>query len=303
MSDTSRFPPVTVLGAGPMGRALAGAFLDAGHPVTVWNRTRGRLDELVARGAREAATVAGAVRPGSLVVVCVLDYDALHAILEPAAPALAGSTVLSLTADTPARARQAAGRFAELGVPYLDGSVLSPAPSIGTDDAVLLYSGPAELYDRHRDTLGALGGTGTWLGTDPGRAAAYDVALLDLFWTAVSGWVHALALARAQGVAARGLVPHARGILRIVDDVVGGFADDLDDGRFDRDTASLRSALAGMEHVADTAEQSGVDSGVLRAAAAVARRAVIDGFGDDGVSRLAERLAPTASTPDTTTPR
>lgn len=34
--------PVTVLGLGPMGRALASAFLAAGHPVTVWNRTPGR---------------------------------------------------------------------------------------------------------------------------------------------------------------------------------------------------------------------------------------------------------------------
>lgn len=30
---------VTVLGLGPMGAALASAFLAAGHPTTVWNRT------------------------------------------------------------------------------------------------------------------------------------------------------------------------------------------------------------------------------------------------------------------------
>ncbi len=30
---------VTVLGLGPMGRALAGAFLEAGLRTTVWNRT------------------------------------------------------------------------------------------------------------------------------------------------------------------------------------------------------------------------------------------------------------------------
>jgi phosphoglycerate dehydrogenase-like enzyme len=48
---------VTVLGLGAMGSALAGAFLAAGRPVTVWNRTQGKAGELVARGATEATTV------------------------------------------------------------------------------------------------------------------------------------------------------------------------------------------------------------------------------------------------------
>lgn len=38
--------PVSVIGLGAMGRALAGAFLDAGHPTTVWNRSPGRAGEL-----------------------------------------------------------------------------------------------------------------------------------------------------------------------------------------------------------------------------------------------------------------
>lgn len=42
--------PVTVLGLGPMGQALAGAFLGKGHSTTVWNRTAARGDALVARG-------------------------------------------------------------------------------------------------------------------------------------------------------------------------------------------------------------------------------------------------------------
>ncbi|WP_202919555.1 NAD(P)-binding domain-containing protein [Streptomyces adustus] len=37
--ESTRLRPVTVLGPGPMGRALAAALLAARHPVTVWNRT------------------------------------------------------------------------------------------------------------------------------------------------------------------------------------------------------------------------------------------------------------------------
>jgi 3-hydroxyisobutyrate dehydrogenase-like beta-hydroxyacid dehydrogenase len=54
MRGTRNLVPVTVIGLGPMGRAMAGALMRAGHPVTVWNRTPRRADELVAEGARLA---------------------------------------------------------------------------------------------------------------------------------------------------------------------------------------------------------------------------------------------------------
>ncbi len=44
-------PPVTVLGLGALGKALATAFLTNGHPTTVWNRTADKADPLVALGA------------------------------------------------------------------------------------------------------------------------------------------------------------------------------------------------------------------------------------------------------------
>jgi len=42
---------VTVIGLGSMGSALAGAVLEAGYPTTVWNRTAGKAEPLVRRGA------------------------------------------------------------------------------------------------------------------------------------------------------------------------------------------------------------------------------------------------------------
>jgi len=64
---------------------------------------------------------------------------------------------------------------------------LTPTPSIGTPTAFVLYSGAEQVYDAYRDTLASLGGTATYLGADPGRAAGYDTALLDIFWSASAG--------------------------------------------------------------------------------------------------------------------
>ncbi|MEU9835202.1 NAD(P)-binding domain-containing protein [Streptosporangium sp. NPDC048047] len=283
--------PVTVLGLGPMGQALAGAFLAAGHPTTVWNRTASRAEPLVARGAVLAATAADAAAASPLTVACVIDYDAVHSVVEPASAALKGRTLVNLTADTPERARRTAEWAAGHGIDYLDGAVMTPTPTIGGPAAVVLYSGPEEIYRAHEATLAAIGGTASHLGADPGRAAAYDVSLLDLFWTSMSGLVHAFALASAEGVAARELAPYAKGIGALLPTLIDEFAGHADDGRHPGDRSAILSALAGMEHIVHASRARGLDTGVLDAAVAVARRAVDAGHGGDGFSRLTEVIA------------
>ncbi len=285
-------PTVTVLGLGPMGRALAGAFVDAGVRTTVWNRTPGRDAELVARGAVSAATAGEAVAASALTVVCVVNYDASDAVLRRAEveAALKGRAVVNLTADSPDRARSTAAWAAEHGVEYLDGAIMTPAPSIGTPAAVFLHSGPAELYERFAPVLALLGGTHTHLGEEIGRAAGFDLALLDIFWTAMAGYVHALALARAEGISGRELAPFAQGIGAILPPLFTEFAEDFDSGSYSGAVNPLTSAVSTMAHVVHTAESHGIESGVMRAAEGLVRRTVALGHGADGVSRLAEVL-------------
>ncbi|MGW2850013.1 NAD(P)-binding domain-containing protein, partial [Streptomyces sp. NPDC001274] len=67
--------PLTLLGLGAMGTALARAWLAEGHPLTVWNRTPARAAALVGEGARAADDAAAAVAANRLVVVCLLDHQ------------------------------------------------------------------------------------------------------------------------------------------------------------------------------------------------------------------------------------
>ncbi|MCP2169811.1 3-hydroxyisobutyrate dehydrogenase [Goodfellowiella coeruleoviolacea] len=283
---------MTVLGLGPMGQALAGAFLASGHPTTVWNRSADKADALVAKGATRAATVADAVAASPLVIVCVIDYTAVRAIVDAAGDTLTGRTLVNLTADSPDRARELAAWAAERGVDYLDGTILTPAFTIGGPNAVLLYSGPEATYQAHRATLASLGGTATHLGADPGRAAAHDVALIDMYWTAVSGIVHGFALAGAEGIAAADLVPFAQGIAGLLTTTVATFAEQLSAGEYPGHTSNIQSAAAGMAHVIHAAEARGIDTTVLSAARAIAQQAIDAGQGKDSFSRLAQRLQP-----------
>ncbi|NUR87805.1 MAG: NAD(P)-dependent oxidoreductase, partial [Nonomuraea sp.] len=174
-TDTS----VTVLGLGLMGRALAAAFLKAGHATTVWNRTPSKADELVAAGARLAPTAADAIEAGSLTVVCLTDYDAVRELL--AAADLTGTTLVNLTSGSSAQARETARWAGQRGARYLDGAIMAVPPVIGTPDAVILHSGPQEDFEAYEQALTALG-TVTYLGEDHGLASLYDVAGLAMMW-------------------------------------------------------------------------------------------------------------------------
>ncbi|MFF8590629.1 NAD(P)-dependent oxidoreductase [Streptomyces sp. NPDC015220] len=293
MSKHSEQSAVTVLGLGPMGRALAGAFLGAGLRTTVWNRTPGRDAELVERGAAGARTAREAVAASELTVVCLVNYDAVDAVLrrEEVAAALKGRTVVNLTADTPGRARELADWAAAHGIRYLDGAIMTPTTTIGTPAAVFIHSGPAEFYREHRPVLEALGGTHTHLGEEIGRAAAYDIALLDVFWTAMTGYAHALAVARAEGVTARELAPFAQGIGEILPPLFGEIAEDVESGGFSGEGNPITSAVSSMAHIVHASEAHGIDAGVMRAAEGVVRRAIARGHGADGFSRIAEVLS------------
>ncbi|MDH6628460.1 3-hydroxyisobutyrate dehydrogenase-like beta-hydroxyacid dehydrogenase [Streptomyces sp. LBL] len=292
MSMSPDQPAVTVLGLGPMGGALSGAFLDAGLRTTVWNRTPGRDRELVERGAVGAPSATEAVAASALTVVCLVNYDAADSVLRdaPVTDALKGRTVVNLSADTPDRARDTASWADAHGIRYLDGAIMTPTTSIGTPAAVFLHSGPEGLYREHRPVLDALGGTHTHLGEDIGRAAAYDIALLDLFWTATAGYAHALAVAGAEGVTARELAPFAQGIAAILPPLIEGWADDVDSGTFSGEGNPITSAVSSMAHIVQASEAHGIDAGVLRTAEGQARRVIGLGHGTDGFMRVTEVL-------------
>ncbi|MET9293592.1 NAD(P)-binding domain-containing protein [Streptomyces sp. NPDC003077] len=280
---------VTVIGLGPMGRAMANAFLDKGYRVTVWNRTASKADELVAAGAERAATVQDALAAGELVVLSLTDYDAMYAILEPAAGALAGRVLVNLGSDTPERAREAARWAARHGARFLTGGVQASPPQIGQPGASTFYSGPEEVFEAHREALEVLTET-NYRGADPGLAALYYQATVGIFWTTVLGWLQALALADAHGVSAGELLPSASSVLAGMPDFMGFYTQRIDAGDFAGDIEKLAMGVASVDHVVQTAKDAGVDTTLPAALLEVFRRGAAAGHADDSATRLVEIL-------------
>ncbi|MBF6439352.1 NAD(P)-dependent oxidoreductase [Nocardia cyriacigeorgica] len=279
---------VSILGLGLMGRALARAFLKAGHPTTVWNRTPATAEPLVAEGARQAPTAAEAIAAGSLTIICVSDYPAVYELLDGAE--LAGTTLLNLTSGDSAQARAAARWAEQRGAHYLDGAIMAIPQAIGTDEAVILLSGVQAHAEAHRSTLEALG-TLTYLGGDHGLASLYDVAGLAMMWGVLNAWLQGTALLRTAGVDAATFAPFAQQMAASVAGWLPGHAEQIDAGSFATEVASLDTHVRTMAHLIEECEAAGINAELPRLIKSMADRSVAAGHGGDEYAVLIEEFA------------
>jgi 3-hydroxyisobutyrate dehydrogenase-like beta-hydroxyacid dehydrogenase len=276
-------PPVSVIGLGLMGAALARALVDAGHQTTVWNRSSAKADALVAAGATRAKTVADAVSASPLVIACVLDDVALRGVLDPVAGELSGRALINLTSGTPEQARALAAWADQHSIDHLDGKILAFPSTIGGPDAFLLYSGAQDVYTVHEPTLAALG-SATYLGADPGLASLYDLGIVGLMYGVITGFVHALALLRADGIDPEAFLPfatEAMGIMPLAD-----IARQVQTGNYGGREAHLDMQVAYMDHIIESSLARDVDPTFPAYVKELMHRAIAAGHGSDDFGRL-----------------
>ncbi|MGI8910475.1 MAG: NAD(P)-dependent oxidoreductase [Rubrobacteraceae bacterium] len=281
---------VTVVGLGAMGSALAEAFLDGGHPTTVWNRSAGKADPLVAKGALRASTAADAVAASPLVVISALDYAAVREILDAVGDSASGRVLVNLTSGTPDQARQTAGWAAERGAEYIDGGILGDPEDIGTLQARLYYSGSRRAFETHRETLNVLGEDATYYGEDAGLASVYFMALIGLSYEIWVAYLNTLAFVGAENVDATTFAPAASGVLTPTIELLSEFARAADDGDYPPVAGPLSIHAALMDDLIDTWRARGVDVDRLKHVKALIDRRVAEGHGAEGFSSVIETI-------------
>ncbi|MFC0504853.1 NAD(P)-dependent oxidoreductase [Micromonospora costi] len=289
-------PAVTVIGLGPMGRAMATALIGAGHPVTVWNRTPGRAEELVTAGATPAATPADALAAGGLTILSLTDYRAMYDILGPVADddrlrgVLAGRVLVNLSSDTPDASREAAAWAARHGAGFVTGGVMVPAPAVGQPGAYVFYSGPGDAFAPHEPVLRAIGEP-RYLGEDPGLAQLFYQAHLDVFLTALSSLLHATALVTAAGVPAADFLPGALGTLTDIPAMIGDGAElarQLETGDHPGHLSTALMMGATADHIVRTSAKANVDLRLPEAVKSHYDRAIAAGYGTRNWTALYE---------------
>jgi 3-hydroxyisobutyrate dehydrogenase-like beta-hydroxyacid dehydrogenase len=110
------------VGVGLMGHGMAANILKGGYPVTVIaHRNRAPVEDLVARGAVEADSLADLAGASDVVFVCAPGSPQVEAIVAELAPALAaGSVIVDCSTADPVSTEALAARLAGQGIAMAD---------------------------------------------------------------------------------------------------------------------------------------------------------------------------------------
>ncbi|MFJ9368531.1 NAD(P)-dependent oxidoreductase [Nocardia sp. NPDC101769] len=270
MSDLRR--SVTVIGLGPMGRAMVAAFLKAGVEVTVWNRSPEKADAMVELGARRAATVAEALDANAVAVLSLTHYAAMYDVLGPAPDHLRGKVIANLSSDSPEQARKGAAWLRQHGAEFLSGGVMSAGDNIEHPASYIFYSGPRAVFDAHAELLRPLSPQ-EYLGSDDGLAQVFYQGLLTIFHPWLLAFDQATAMIARSGHDIAQFVPFAVRSSAAFPYFMEQFSVENQNGGW-ADVAGLRMMDAGAQHIIDASAEVGVDAALSHTAQAFWRRAV-----------------------------
>ena len=272
------------LGLGLMGTPMATRLLEAGHDLTVWNRTSEKTKPLVDRGALAAASPAGV----DAAITMVANPQALDQVLfadDGLAAALgSGQVLIDMSTVGPDAVRSVAARLPH-GVTMVDAPVRGSVPQ-ATQGQLAIYVGATEAaFERVQPILATLG-TVHHVG-GPGSGAATKVVVNSTLGAAIAALGEALALGDALGL-------DRTTLLDVLADspigtTVSGKRADVESGSYPP-SFKLSLALKDLHLVTEAADRAGRRLGLASAAQAWLERAARDGAGDLDYSAVIETI-------------
>ncbi|ONK09792.1 NAD(P)-binding domain-containing protein [Streptomyces sp. MP131-18] len=287
MAEDNRIP-VTLIGLGSMGAALAEAFVGAGHPTTVWNRTAAKAEPLVAKGAVRAEAIGEAVAASGLVITCMTSYEATKQALEPAADALSGRTLITLNSGIPSHAREFAEWATGHGARFLDGAVKNVPQAVGLADTLIYYSGDKAVFDEYESTVKVLGGDTVFLGPDVDTAKLYEAAVGTTLLPALVGFFQGAAMLKKRGLEVSSMVPYSIKWLEMINSILPVLAEQIDSGDYSQAFSSIGLFHAAIDDEYQMGKDEDVDISWQAPMHDLLRRAVAEGHAEDNISALAE---------------
>jgi 3-hydroxyisobutyrate dehydrogenase-like beta-hydroxyacid dehydrogenase len=190
------------IGLGQMGTAFAGLLLQAGHSVTVWNRSPDAAKPLAAQGAIAARTPAETMQ-GDVLFSMLASDQAMRDIgldtdlLEKAAKNLIH---VNLATISPAFARALAAAHESRGLGYVAAPVFARPEAAAKGQAVVIVAGANTAVTKVEPLLAQIGRRTVRVGEQPEMANLFKVAGNFMIMSAVETLGEAFALLRKGGV-------------------------------------------------------------------------------------------------------
>src|SRR5882672_2801264 len=191
---------VGFIGLGNMGAAIARNLVNAGHDLTVYNRTRSRAEAFVSLGARIAETPAEAAADQETLITMLADDAAVEAVIFGPSGARetlpAGAVHISMSTISIGLSRRLAASHREEQQHYVAAPVFGRPDAAAAAKLFIVAAGPAEQVERCRPVFEAIGQKTFPAGEDAPAANVIKLTGNFLTTTVIESLAEAFALVR-----------------------------------------------------------------------------------------------------------
>jgi 3-hydroxyisobutyrate dehydrogenase-like beta-hydroxyacid dehydrogenase len=192
------------IGLGSMGLPMAGHLLQAGHDLTVYNRTRSRAEGLAKQGARVAGSPREAATGVEVLITMLADDAAVEDVLfgdGGALPGLSrGAIHVSMSTIGHVLSRRLVAEHQRSGQVYVAAPVFGRPEAAQAAKLWIVAAGPEQAIERCRPLFDAMGQGTDVIGDDPPAANVLKLAGNFLLASAIEAMGEAFALMRKHGV-------------------------------------------------------------------------------------------------------
>jgi len=194
---------IAFIGLGLMGSRMASRLIDAGHELTVYNRSREATLPFAKRGATIEDSPLHAAARAQIVMTMVSNDAAVREVILGKTGALggmeAGSTLIDLSSVHPETSREIHRAATDRGVRMIDAPVAGSTPAAEQGLLLLMVGGDRLVYDQLKPVLEVLGKTVIYMG-ESGAGTTMKLVVNSLLGVQLQALGEAIAVGRKAGL-------------------------------------------------------------------------------------------------------
>jgi 3-hydroxyisobutyrate dehydrogenase-like beta-hydroxyacid dehydrogenase len=191
------------VGLGIMGTPMAANLINAGYPVTVFNRDPAKTEPLVSMGANAAATPRDLARDTDVVIAMLTGPEALDSVLlgpDGAAEAFRqGKIFVNMSSVSPTYTRNLVAALEPSGVTFVDAPVSGTKKPAQDGTLLILAGGPKEKVQELEPLLLAMGKKVIYCGP-AGQGSMMKMFINLLLGLMMEGFAEALNFGKSGGL-------------------------------------------------------------------------------------------------------
>ena len=281
---------VSVVGLGIMGKALAQTLLGAGYTVTVWNRTIGKVTELVSNGASLADSVDVAVDTSDTTIFCISSHQDTLSLLNEVENSLEGKSIIELSSGAPEDAYTLASQINSKGGRCLVGMILGYPGSIGSNRASITTAGNKSLWLDCQRILKALAKNLTYISDNPKALSIMFSALFVSRQGYLFGMVYGALLFEKSGLPVQSYLDMLPQLNPVLDDYLEVVRKSIGSETYSNPQASLETIHDAFKDALDPYKALDIERDFPDLMSKIVARAISAGYGDEQMTAILKVL-------------